>query len=64
MGRGRVTETELMPSLGVGYTELSCAKLKRGMGFSGPNFEPGPSLKTFRVGTPVVFLLNKSLVCT
>ena len=45
MGQGRVAETELMPSLGVDYTELGGGgKLKKGKGFSKPNFELGPSL--------------------
>jgi len=43
MEQGRVTETELMPRLLVDYTELGCGKLKKGNGFSAPNFEPGPS---------------------
>ena len=43
MGRGRVTETELMPRLVVGYTELGCSKLKKGNGFLKPNFELGPN---------------------
>ncbi len=39
----QVTDTETMPKLVVGYTELGCSKLKRGKGFSKPNFEPVPS---------------------
>ena len=46
MGWGRVTETELMPRLVVGYTELSCSKWKKGKGFSKPNSEPGPIRNT------------------
>ena len=42
MGRGRDAETELMPRLVVGYTELVCGKLKSGKGFLKPNFELGP----------------------
>jgi len=37
-----VTETELMPRLVVGYTELGGGKLKRGKGFLKPNFELVP----------------------
>ena len=40
---GRVTDTEPMPKLVVGYTELGCSKLKNWKGFSKPNFERGPS---------------------
>ena len=43
MGRGRVAETERMPRLVEGYTELCCSKLKKGNGFLKPNFELGPS---------------------
>jgi hypothetical protein len=42
MERSRVTETELIPSLVVGNTELGGSKWKRGKGFSKPNFERGP----------------------
>ena len=38
---GRVAETELMPKLVVGYTELGGSKLKKGNRFSKPNFELG-----------------------
>jgi hypothetical protein len=38
-----MTETELMPKLVVGYTELDRSKLKKGKGFLKPNFELGPS---------------------
>ena len=38
----RVAETEPMPKLVVGYTELSCSKLKKSSGFLKPNFEPLP----------------------
>ena len=38
MERGRVAETELMPRLVVGYTELGGSKLKKGNGFLKPNF--------------------------
>ena len=44
MGQGRVAETELMPKLVEDYTEHSGSKLKKGKGFSKPNFELGPSL--------------------
>jgi hypothetical protein len=37
-----VTETELMPSLVGGDTELGGSKLKRGKGFLKSNFEPLP----------------------
>jgi hypothetical protein len=53
-----------MPKLVEGYTELGCGRLKKGKGFLKPNFDLLPNLKTFLVGTLVVFLLNKSLVCT
>ena len=43
MGRGRVTEAELMPRLVVGYAELVCSKWKRGNSFSKPNSEPSPN---------------------
>jgi len=43
MERGRVAETETMPRLVVGYTELAGSKLKKGKGFLKPNFELGPS---------------------
>ena len=43
MERGRVTETELMPRLVVGYTELGGGKLKTGKGFLEPNFERVPN---------------------
>jgi len=48
MGQGRVTETEIIPRLVVGYTELGGGKLKKGKGFLEPNFELG--LKQFCVG--------------
>jgi hypothetical protein len=38
-----VAETELMPSLVVGYTERAGGKGKRGNRFSKPNFEHVPS---------------------
>lgn len=40
MGQGGVTETELMPNFGGGYTELGGGKLKKGNGFLEPNLEP------------------------
>ena len=43
MARGRVTDTEHMPRLLVGYTELGGGKLKRGNGFFEPNFGMGPN---------------------
>ena len=43
MGRGRVAETELMPRLVVGNTELGCGKLKKGNGFLRPNLELEPN---------------------
>ena len=46
MGQGRATETERMPRLVVGYTELGCSKWKSGKGFLKPNFETGPTQKT------------------
>ena len=33
MGWGRATETERMPRLVEGYTELDCSKWKKGKGF-------------------------------
>ena len=44
MGWGRVTETERMPRLVVGYTDLVGGKLKKGKGFLKPNFGVGPSV--------------------
>ena len=44
MEQGRVTDTELVPKLVVGYTELGGGKLKNGKGFSRPNTELLPSL--------------------
>ena len=41
--QGRVTETELMPRLVVGNTELGFSKLKKGNGFFKPNFGVGPN---------------------
>ena len=43
MGWGRVTGTELMPSLVVGDTETVCSKLKCWKGFLKPNFGVGPN---------------------
>jgi len=43
MGQGRVAETELMPRLVVGYTELFCSKWKNWKGFLKPNFGRGPN---------------------
>jgi hypothetical protein len=43
-----VTETERMPSLGVGNTELVGSKLKRGNSFSKPNSEPLPKPRQVR----------------
>ena len=40
---GREAETEPMPKLVEGYTELGCSKLKKGKGFLKPNFERGPN---------------------
>jgi len=40
---GRVTETELMPSIVVGYTELGCSKLKIGKEKPKPNSELEPN---------------------
>ena len=42
--QGRVTETELMPRLVVGNTELGGSKLKRNNGFLEPNFGFLPKL--------------------
>jgi hypothetical protein len=42
MGKGREVETELMPSLVGGNTELIGSKLKSLKGISKPNSEPGP----------------------
>lgn len=38
----RVAETEIMPRLVVGYTELDGGKLKKGKGLLAPNFGVGP----------------------
>ena len=43
MERGRVAETELMPSLVVGNAELGCSKWKSGKGFLKPNSGLGPN---------------------
>ncbi len=48
MAWGRVTETELMPRLVGGYTELGGSKLKNCNGFLKPNFELGPKLRQVR----------------
>jgi len=60
-----VTETELMPSLVVGDTELRGGKLKKGKGFSKPNTEPGQNIvKNRSLGPPVrcrVSLLHMQL---
>ena len=40
---GRIAETELMPTLVVGNTELDGGKLKMGNGFLKPNFELEPN---------------------
>jgi hypothetical protein len=45
MGKGRVTETERMPRLVVGNTELLGSKLKRGNRFAKPNSELLPSYR-------------------
>ena len=39
----RVAETELMPRLLVGYTEVDVSKFKKGNGFLKPNFGVGPN---------------------
>jgi hypothetical protein len=39
----RVAETEPMPSLGVGYTDPGCSKLKKGKGFLKPNLDLLPN---------------------
>ena len=38
-----MAETELLPSLVGGYTELGGGKLKKGNGFLKPNFGVGPN---------------------
>ena len=43
MGEGRAAETEPMPTLVEGNTELGGSKLKKWKGFSKPNFGPGLS---------------------
>jgi len=40
---GRVAETEPMPKLVEGYTELDSSKWKRVKGFLKPNFGLGPN---------------------
>jgi len=57
---GGGADTEPVPKLVGGNTELGCSKLKNWKGFLKPNFELLPNLKTFLVGTLVVFLLNRS----
>jgi hypothetical protein len=42
---GRAAETELMPRLVGGDTEIVCGKLKDPKRFLKPNFEPGPKLR-------------------
>ena len=49
MERGRVTVTELMPRLVVGYAELGGGKLKKAKGFLKPNFGVGPKPNWQRV---------------
>ena len=44
-----MTETELMPRLVVGYTELDGGKLKKGNGFLEPNFEIPPKLNQWGI---------------
>ena len=44
MERGRVAETELMPRLVLGYTELDCSKWKKGKGFSGTELRASAEL--------------------
>ena len=43
MEQGRVAETEHMPRLVVGNTELGGGKLNKGNGFLKPNFGVGPN---------------------
>ena len=43
MGWGGVAETELMPRLLVGYTEIRGSKLKKRNGVLKPNFGVGPN---------------------
>jgi len=47
---GRVTETELMLSLVVGYTETDGGKAKSWKGFSEPNFKLGPNPDVCKLG--------------
>jgi hypothetical protein len=42
-GRAGEMRLNLCRNLEVGYTELSCSKLKKGKGFLKPNFERGPN---------------------
>ena len=44
MGQGGTAETELVPELVAGYTELVGSKLKKGKGFLKPNFGVGLNL--------------------
>ena len=44
MGQGGEAETEIMPKLGVDYTEHGGGKLKKGKGFLEPNFGVGPKI--------------------
>jgi hypothetical protein len=43
MGLGGGADTEPVPKLVGGNTELGCSKLKRGKGFSKSNFESPPN---------------------
>jgi hypothetical protein len=56
MEQGRVTGTELMPSLVGGSTETICGKLKNRNRFLKPNFEPEPSPRQF--DTPIGCLIR------
>ncbi len=47
---GGGTETDLMPRLLVGYTELDGGKLKKGKGFLKPNFGGSSELASKAIG--------------
>ena len=57
MGQGTVTETDLMPRLLVGYTELGGGKLKKGNGFLKPNFGVGPIRNEIDLPSAVVYAI-------
>ena len=59
---GRVTETELMPSLIGGNTERYYGKLKSWKGFLKPNFEPGPNWAGCRRALTAIYYYQRPVV--